>query len=50
MTQDFPSRVKTPDCYAFGPFRLLGDRRELSAHGVPVVIGQRAFPAKSSRD
>jgi predicted ATPase/DNA-binding winged helix-turn-helix (wHTH) protein len=43
MTQDLPSRAKSPDCYAFGPFRLLVDRRELSAHGVPVVIGQRAI-------
>jgi predicted ATPase/DNA-binding winged helix-turn-helix (wHTH) protein len=43
MTQDLPSRSRTSDCYAFGPFRLLADRRELSAHGVPVVIGQRAI-------
>jgi predicted ATPase/DNA-binding winged helix-turn-helix (wHTH) protein len=43
MTQGLPSRVKAPDCYAFGPFRLLVDRHELSAHGVPVVIGQRAI-------
>jgi predicted ATPase/DNA-binding winged helix-turn-helix (wHTH) protein len=29
--------------FAFGPFRLLVDQRELLAHGVPVTLGQRAF-------
>ena len=29
--------------FVFGPFRLLAARRELSAHGVPVTLGQRAF-------
>lgn len=29
--------------FVFGPFRLLADRRELMAHGVPVPVGQRAF-------
>src|SRR5215467_177736 len=29
--------------FAFGPFQLLGARRELLAHGVPVTLGQRAF-------
>src|SRR5919204_561010 len=27
----------------FGPFRLEVARRELTAHGVPVTLGQRAF-------
>src|SRR5919201_2126406 len=27
----------------FGPFRLEVSRRELTAHGVPVTLGQRAF-------
>jgi DNA-binding winged helix-turn-helix (wHTH) protein len=27
----------------FGPFRLAPARRELTAHGVPLTIGQRAF-------
>jgi len=31
------------EAYLFGPFRLLGDRRELSAHGVPIPVRQRAF-------
>jgi predicted ATPase/DNA-binding winged helix-turn-helix (wHTH) protein len=31
------------EALAFGPFRLLVARRELTAHGVPVAIGQRAF-------
>ena len=31
------------ETFAFGPFRLLVARRELTAHGVPVTIGQRAF-------
>src|ERR1051326_3951370 len=30
------------EAFAFGPFRLLVARRELLAHGVPVVLGQRA--------
>ena len=29
--------------YQFGPFRLLVDQRELSAHGIPIPLGQRAF-------
>src|SRR5215475_6794463 len=29
--------------FTFGPFRLLVERRELLAHGVPVTLGQRAF-------
>ncbi len=29
--------------FVFGPFRLSAARRELSAHGVPVALGQRAF-------
>ena len=31
------------EAFAFGPFRLLAARRELTAHGVPIAIGQRAF-------
>ncbi len=31
------------EAFAFGPFQLLPARRELTAHGVPVAIGQRAF-------
>ena len=31
------------EAFAFGPFRLQVARRELTAHGVPVAIGQRAF-------
>jgi predicted ATPase/DNA-binding winged helix-turn-helix (wHTH) protein len=31
------------EAFAFGPFRLLVARRELTAHNVPVAIGQRAF-------
>jgi predicted ATPase/DNA-binding winged helix-turn-helix (wHTH) protein len=31
------------DAFVFGPFRLLVQRRELLAHGVPVTLGQRAF-------
>ena len=31
------------EAYQFGPFRLLVDQRELSAHGVPIPVGQRAF-------
>jgi DNA-binding winged helix-turn-helix (wHTH) protein len=31
------------EAFLFGPFRLLVERRELLAHGVPVTIGQRAF-------
>jgi DNA-binding winged helix-turn-helix (wHTH) protein len=31
------------EAFAFGPFRLQVGRRELTAHGVPVAIGQRAF-------
>ena len=31
------------EAYQFGPFRLLVDQRELSAHGVPISLGQRAF-------
>jgi predicted ATPase/DNA-binding winged helix-turn-helix (wHTH) protein len=31
------------EAFAFGPFRLHVARRELTAHGVPVAIGQRAF-------
>jgi predicted ATPase/DNA-binding winged helix-turn-helix (wHTH) protein len=31
------------DAFVFGPFRLLPARRELLAHGVPVMLGQRAF-------
>ena len=29
--------------FVFGPFRLSAAHRELSAHGVPVALGQRAF-------
>ncbi len=29
--------------YQFGPFRLLAHQRELSVHGVPISLGQRAF-------
>src|SRR3954470_18930435 len=32
-----------PEDYQFGPFRLLVDQRELSAHGIPISLGQRAF-------
>lgn len=32
-----------PDAFEFGPFRLLVQRRELLARGVPVTLGQRAF-------
>jgi predicted ATPase/DNA-binding winged helix-turn-helix (wHTH) protein len=35
--------VANPDALEFGPFRLLVERRELLAHGVPVTLGQRAF-------
>src|SRR5688572_2355533 len=38
-----PRMSAEPTAYAFGPFRLLVARRELLAHGVPVVLGQRAF-------
>jgi predicted ATPase/DNA-binding winged helix-turn-helix (wHTH) protein len=31
------------EAYQFGPFRLLVHQRELSAHGVPIPVGQRAF-------
>ncbi len=31
------------DAFVFGPFRLSVARRELLAHGVPVLLGQRAF-------
>ena len=31
------------EAYQFGPFRLLVDQRELSAHGIPIPVGQRAF-------
>ena len=31
------------EVYQFGPFRLLVDQRELSAHGIPIPLGQRAF-------
>ena len=31
------------EAFVFGPFRLLVERRELLAHGVPVTLGQRAF-------
>ena len=31
------------EAFAFGPFRLHVARREFTAHGVPVAIGQRAF-------
>ena len=31
------------EAYQFGPFRLLVDQRELSAHGIPISLGQRAF-------
>jgi predicted ATPase/DNA-binding winged helix-turn-helix (wHTH) protein len=34
-----PNRTR----FAFGPFRLLADRHELLAQGVPVAIGQRAL-------
>ena len=29
--------------FSFGPFRLSAERRQLSAFGVPVTLGQRAF-------
>src|SRR6478736_9302739 len=31
------------EAYLFGPFRLLVHQRELSAHGIPIPLGQRAF-------
>ena len=31
------------EAFVFGPFCLFVSRRELTAHGVPVAIGQRAF-------
>jgi predicted ATPase/DNA-binding winged helix-turn-helix (wHTH) protein len=31
------------DPFVFGPFHLSAARRELSAHGVPVALGQRAL-------
>ena len=31
------------EAFAFGPFRMQVARRELTAHGVPVAMGQRAF-------
>jgi predicted ATPase/DNA-binding winged helix-turn-helix (wHTH) protein len=37
------TRVAETDPFVFGPFRLSAARRELSAHGVPVALGQRAF-------
>ena len=29
--------------FSFGPFRLSAERRQLSAFGVPVTLGQRAL-------
>ena len=31
------------EAYLFGPFHLLVHQRELSAYGVPIPVGQRAF-------
>jgi predicted ATPase/DNA-binding winged helix-turn-helix (wHTH) protein len=41
MPATAPDRPTTQ--FAFGPFRLLADRHELLAQGVPVAIGQRAL-------
>ncbi len=32
-----------PPAFAFGPFRLVVQRRELLLHGIPVMLGQRAI-------
>jgi DNA-binding winged helix-turn-helix (wHTH) protein len=38
-----PTATPNGTRFAFGPFRLLADRHELLAQGVPVAIGQRAL-------
>ena len=35
--------MNNKETYHFGPFRLSAERRELSAHGDPVVLGSRGF-------